>query len=100
MLNADPAWKKQLLKKGAEVAAMLSALLDKKEVNLASLPPPKDPKEDPELRLRRWLNAIDRAIKAFGTEEYGRCAVCGEELDPRALAEAPWLMNCTKHPPV
>lgn len=95
-----PPLKKLLLRKGGEVAALLSALLDHKEVNLASLPPPKHPNEDPELRLRRFLDQIDRAIKAFGTERFGKCALCGAPLDPQTLAERPWTELCGKHPAV
>lgn len=96
----DAGLKKLLLRKGGEVAAQLSALLDKKEVNLSNLPAPKDPNEDPELRLRRFLDQIDRAIKAFGTERFGTCSVCGTPIDPQVLAERPWLQSCPKHPPV
>ena len=96
----DPAWKRALLAKGSEIALRLEALLSKKEVKLNDLPPPKKPDEDPELRLRRFLGQLDRGIKAFGSERYGRCAVCGDALDPAALGETPWLESCPKHPPV
>jgi hypothetical protein len=94
----DPAWKKTLLAKGSEIALRLEALLSKKEVKLNDLPPPKKPGEDPELRLRRFLGQLDRGIKSFGTERFGRCAVCAEALPSAALAETPWLESCTKHP--
>jgi RNA polymerase-binding transcription factor DksA len=90
--------KKLLLRKGGEVAAALSALLDHKEVDLASLPPPRHPDDDPELRLRRFLDQIDRAIKAFDTERYGKCALCGAPIDSRTLADRPWTELCGKHP--
>jgi RNA polymerase-binding transcription factor DksA len=96
----DPAWKKALLAKGAEVAAQLSALLDHKEVDLASLPAPRSPDDDPELRLRRFLALLDRAIKSFGTDAFGRCQVCGAQLSAAALRERPWLAHCPAHPEV
>ena len=96
----NPELKKLLLRRGAEVAGQLSAVLDHKEVKLTDLPPPKKPNEDPEIRLRRFLEQIDRAIKAFGTDRFGRCSVCGTPLDPQLLAERPWLESCPKHPPV
>ena len=96
----DPAWKRVLLAKGSEIALRLEALLSKKEVKLSDLPPPKRPDEDPEVRLRRFLEQLDRGIKSFGTERYGRCAVCGERLAAAALGETPWLETCPRHPPV
>ena len=90
--------KRLLLRKGGEVAATLSTLLDHKEVDLSNLPPPRNPNEDPEIRLRRFLDQIDRAIKAFGTERFGTCASCGAPIDPRTLAERPWADLCGKHP--
>ena len=96
----DPQWKRTLLAKGSEIALRLEALLSKKEVKLTDLPPPKKPDEDPELRLRRFLDQLDRGIKAFGTERFGRCAVCGEALAAAALSETPWLETCPRHPPV
>ncbi len=98
-MRFDPARKKLLLAKGSEISARLSLILDHKEVSLDDLPPPKDPNEDPELRLRRFLDQIDRAIKAWGTEKSGRCAQCGIELPDRVLAEQPWLDWCPAHRP-
>ena len=94
-----PAWKKLLLAKGGDIAGRLSAILDHKEVFLDDLPPPIKPSEDPELRLRRFLDQIDRAIKAWGTDRYGRCMSCGTPLPAATLAEQPWLDWCSKHPP-
>ena len=96
----DPTWKRALLAKGSEIALRLDALLSKKEVKLTDLAPPKRPDEDPELRLRRFLEQLDRMIKSFGTERYGRCAVCGAALAVAALGETPWLETCPRHPPV
>ena len=97
-MGPDPALRKALLAKGSAVAAQLSALLDHKEVDLSSLPPKLKPDEDPELRLRAFLGRIDRALKAFGTDRYGRCAQCGAPLAPAVLAEQPWLDGCALHP--
>jgi RNA polymerase-binding transcription factor DksA len=98
-MNPQPAWRKLLLAKGAEVAGRLEALLSKKDVDLGDLPPPKRPDEDPELRLRRWLEQIDRAIKRWGTDRFGRCSQCGDPLDDQTLADQPWLDWCPRHPP-
>ena len=94
---ADPAWKSALLHKGQDVADLLEALLSGKEVDLTSLPVPLRPDEDPELRLRRFIEQIDRAIKAFDTDAFGRCERCGVDLDRAALRQQPWLATCPVH---
>ena len=94
----DPRLKKTLLAKGQEVAAKLEALLNHKEVDLTQGIPFKDPNEDPEVRLRRFLEQIDRAIKAFGTERFGRCTGCGEPIAEGTLNERPWTERCPLHP--
>ena len=93
----DPAWKSALLHKGQDVADMLEALLSGKEVDLASLPPPVRPDQDPEMRLRDFLEQIERAIEAFDTEAYGRCQLCGVDLEASVLRQQPWLATCPKH---
>jgi hypothetical protein len=98
-MEFQPAVKRRLLAKGAEVAGRLEALLNHKEVKLTDLPVPLKPSEDPELRLRRWLEQIDRAIKAWGTERFGRCGVCGESLSDQSLTDQPWLDWCPAHRP-
>ena len=94
---ADPLWKSALLHKGQDVADLLEALLSGKEVDLGSLPVPSGPDQDSELRLRNFLEQIDRAIKAFGTDAYGRCQHCGVDLDRVALQQQPWLATCGAH---
>jgi RNA polymerase-binding transcription factor DksA len=94
---ADPTWKSALLHKGQDVADMLEAVLSGKNVDLASLPVPFGPDQDPELRLRHFLDQIDRAIKMFDTDAYGRCQMCGVDLDHAALQQQPWLAACPVH---
>jgi hypothetical protein len=94
---ADPAWKSALLHKGQDVADMLEALLAGKEVDLGSLPAPSGPGQDKEIRLRSFLDQIDRAIKAFDTDAFGRCRLCGIDLDRGALQQQPWLESCPAH---
>jgi len=96
-MTADPRWKSTLLRKGMEVARQLEALLAGKEADLGSLPVWVSPSADPELRLRRFLELIDRAIKSFGADAYGRCAICAVDLDGAVLAEQPWLAACPAH---
>jgi len=94
---ADPAWKSAHLHKGQEVADLLEALLSGKDVDLASLPVPSGPDQDRELRLRNFLDQIDRAIKTFDTDAYGRCQRSGADLDRSALQQQPWLATCPVH---
>ncbi len=89
--------KRRLLAKGAAVAKQLEDLLAGLEVDLSNLPSPKLPDEDPILRLRRFLDLIDRAIKAFGTDRFGRCAVCGAPIAAAVLDQAPWTDRCPAH---
>ena len=93
----DRAWKSALLHKGQDVADMLEAVLSGKEVDLASLPVPAGTGEDPELRLRSFLEQINRAINAFDSDAFGRCQFCGVDLDHAALAQQPWLATCPVH---
>jgi RNA polymerase-binding transcription factor DksA len=96
-MMADPAWKSALLHKGQDVAELLDAVLSGKDVDLGSLPVTFGPDQDPELRLRNFLEQIDRAIQAFDTDAYGRCQFCGVDLDRRALQQQPWLATCPVH---
>jgi len=94
---AEPAWKSALLQKGQDVAELLDAVLSGKDVDLGSLPVPFGPDQDPELRLRSFLEQIDRAIQVFDTDAYGRCQFCGVDLDRHALQQQPWLAACPVH---
>ena len=90
-------WKRDLLAKGAEVAALLEQVLSGKDVELdAGIP--ELGATDKELRLRRFLELIDRGIKRAGTGRFGRCAVCGVELPGEVLDERPWTERCAQHP--
>jgi RNA polymerase-binding transcription factor DksA len=90
-------WRRQLLARGAVVAKALEDLLADKDVDLASLPVKVKPSDDPELRLRAFLDRIDRAIKRALSGDFGRCAVCGEDLAAGALDTAPWSDRCALH---
>jgi hypothetical protein len=91
------AWKRALLAKGADVARMLEEVLSGKEVSLdAGIPLLGE--GDKELRLRRFLELIDRGIKRTGTDRFGRCAVCGDALPEAVLDERPWTERCALHP--
>jgi hypothetical protein len=89
-------WKRALLAKGSDVAALLEQVLSGKEVELAGIP--ELGANDKELRLRRFLELIDRGIKRAETNRFGRCAVCGDALLAAVLDEQPWTDRCAAHP--
>src|SRR5947209_18274116 len=91
------AWRRRLLGKGAEVASALEASRSGKEVDLQRIGVAGKASEDLELRLGAFLGRIDRSIKAFDTEAWGRCRVCAEPFAPAALDEVPWLERCDRH---
>src|SRR3982751_1508039 len=72
-MRSDPAWKSALLHKSQEVADLLDAVLSGETVELTSLPAPTSPDQSPEVRLRSFLEQIERAIKAFDSDAFGRC---------------------------
>ena len=90
-------WKRELLAKGGQVAQLLEELLSGKDVDLGQGIPELGA-EDKELRLRRFLEMIDRGIKRAGSDRFGRCAVCGEALPQAVLDQQPWTERCARHP--
>ena len=91
------AWKRALLAKGADVAGLLELLLSGKDVDLGQGIPQLGA-DDKELRLRRFLELIDRGIQRASTDRFGRCAVCGDALAQAMLDEQPWTERCALHP--
>ena|SRR5258708_31700477 len=90
------AWKRALLAKGTEVAVLLEQILSGKEVELdAGIP--ELGASDKELRLRNFLELIDRAIKRAETSRFGRCTVCDAALSQAVLDEQPWTERCARH---
>ncbi len=90
------AWKRALLAKGADVAKLLEDLLAGKDVTLDEGIPQLGADDD-ELRLRRFLELIDRGIKRAETGRFGRCAVCGVALPAAVLDQRPWTERCPQH---
>ena len=97
--NRVRAWKRALLAKGADVAGLLQQVLDGKDVDLGAGIPELGA-TDKELRLRRFLELIDRNIKRTENGRFGRCAVCGDPIPAAVLDEAPCTERCEKHPVV
>ncbi len=91
------SWKRALLARGSTVAHLLEEILAGKEVSLDERIP-RLGADDKELRLRRFLEMIDRCIKRAETNRFGRCAVCGTALPQAVLDERPWTERCIAHP--
>lgn len=85
--------KRQLLKKGAEVNEKLVAILNGKQVRIEDLLGGQRG-ESKEEKLRRWLNLIDKKIKAVAAGTYGTCEACGKDLDFVGLEQVPWAEVC------
>ncbi|HVS74362.1 MAG TPA: TraR/DksA family transcriptional regulator [Candidatus Acidoferrales bacterium] len=43
---------------------------------------------------RSMLALIDEALKRIQKNEYGQCANCQEEMQPKRLEAAPWAKHC------
>ena len=44
--------------------------------------------------LARLLREVDAALERLGTEEYGRCLLCGESVEEEQLAASPLVRYC------
>ncbi len=86
-------WKKKLLAKGGEVAAMLEELLAKKEVDLAKLElkMKDDEKEPKEKRLRRYFDLLMARMRVVEHPRFGYHPERGEFLEVAELDEMPWV---------
>ncbi len=85
--------RRQLLKKGSEVNEKLVQLLNNQNPTIMDIIEGR-PGETKIERLRRWLNLIDKKIKAIPKGEYGKCEQCGAELTFTGLQQVPWAEVC------
>jgi DnaK suppressor protein len=42
----------------------------------------------------KLLREVEEALSRVGTEEYGVCLECGEEISTKRLAAVPWAKYC------
>jgi RNA polymerase-binding transcription factor DksA len=90
-----------LMRKGRELAGLLAdvlAGLDRSRA-LRGLALDDKPGERPEEKLRRYLGLVEarRSLLDAGSDDYGRCEMCGAELPAMALVEMPWADRCPAH---
>ena len=88
-------WKKDLLRKGWEVARALEAVTHGQQVDLRQGLP--DLGADLEAGLKRFLGTIERAIQRVSFDRFGRCAVCARPIAVPVLDERPWTERCLQH---
>lgn len=102
-MRLDPATlarlRRDLMRRGQTLATLLAEVLaGKQPPELAELLAQR-PGKRPEEVLRLALDQIEerRRLLDAGDDRYGRCDVCGAELDPVALTEMPWADRCAAH---
>ncbi len=87
-------------RKGWDVAQRLAELKANQELDLSTMDltfgvGDGTKKEPPVVRLRRYLDLINRARTRLAADpEFGRCQSCGQEFEVAALDETPWLERC------
>lgn len=88
--------RKDLLRKGADINAALTALLAGQSASLATIKLPHEDKPGmkPKERLRLFLDQIIRAQRRLDTDAWGQCVACGDPFAEVALVETPWLEEC------
>ncbi|SRR6266545_1905003 len=99
-MNADDrqVLRRKLLKKGQEIAEMLSALLSGQKDPSGMDQLDAKPGETPEERLRRYLAMVQSRLDAINAGEgaYGACERCGKPIPLVELLENPIADICTK----
>ena len=45
-------------------------------------------------QYRERLQKVQQALRRVRTGEYGRCAGCGDEINPKRLEALPWTQFC------
>lgn len=83
-------------KKGWAVAQKLMAVKARQNLDLSDIKGATmdDLDEPPEVRLRRYLDQINRARARLQSGEYGSCLQCGAPFSAGQLDEMPWVELC------
>jgi RNA polymerase-binding transcription factor DksA len=85
--------RRRLLAKGRDLAEQLAALMAGLKPKATDLLDAK-PGETPIEKVRRYLDLVDRKIKAIAAGTYGHCEGCGRAIPYALLAELPWMDRC------
>lgn len=100
--NIDDGLRKKLVqdiaKKTAEINEIVTRMMAKQNVTLATikLPEEEKPGETPLERLKRWFRELLLLQKRSLTEELGLCLECGQPIDVNLLVETPWRARCPR----
>src|SRR5688572_15488710 len=89
--------RQKLSTKGREVNDKIVALQSGKTLPASEADVPFSEKgEDPEVRLKKFLTAIQANMKKIreGDTSYGKCTGCGAEIDHALLSDKPWRDRC------
>lgn len=89
--------RKQLMARGLMLAGMLEEVLAGKEP--PALGEVGKPGMRPEERIRMALSQVEVQRKLIDADDdrFGRCGVCGVDLELPALEEVPWADRCAAH---
>jgi RNA polymerase-binding transcription factor DksA len=94
-------YRKMIMRRGLDLATILSELLAGKDKTRAveAMQIGGKPGMKPEEKVRLALDAVEARRKLIDADDdrFGRCDVCGEDLGAVALGELPWADRCQKH---
>jgi RNA polymerase-binding transcription factor DksA len=85
--------RRRLLAKGRDLAEQLAALMAGLSPRATDLLDAK-PGETKIEKVRRYLDLVDRKIKAIAAGSYGHCEGCDAPFPYAVLAELPWIARC------
>ena len=89
--------RQKLSNKGREVNDKILALQSGKTLPASDVDVPfSEAGEEPEVRLKKFLTAIQANMKRIreGDTSYGACGACGGEIDHALLSAKPWRDRC------
>jgi RNA polymerase-binding transcription factor DksA len=94
-------YRKRIMRRGLDLATILSELLAGKDKTAAmeAMQIGGKPGMKPEEKARKALDQVEARRKLIDADDdrYGRCDICGDDLGPVALGELPWADRCSKH---
>ncbi len=87
-----------LMQRGQFLATLLQEVLSGKQPPQLGAIPGK-PGMRPEEKLRMALDQVEgrRTLIDADDDRFGRCDVCGKDLELPGLEEAPWVDRCAAH---
>ena len=94
-------FRRRIMRRGLELATILSELLAGKDKTAAleALGVGGKPGMKPEEKVRLALDQVEARRRLIDADDdrFGRCDVCGLDLGALALGELPWADRCREH---